>query len=260
MNNLNSSVNISWHYQLSAALAELDIEGHFFLCDDFNLFVLEGNQLAIHLVNLENQFSPAQLLIFQQEQMLKGIKIVHLWEDVWISRSNQVLARISSLSGRNKRIHGRKTNIQKIDKIIAQQFLNENHLQGYVNSRYKFGLFENNDLVAVATFSALRRMDCEANYKSAELIRFAVKSGFSVSGGLSKLITHFFILHKPNDIMTYSDRDWSAGEAYQKLKFIEKDVLEPQYFCLDASLKRSLIKDIKASIFNTGSVKYILKS
>ena len=238
------------------------MECHFFLEDGFNLLSIHNQSIIIHLVNIDNKFTPNRLIDLQQLYLIEGIKLIHLWEDVWFNKSNQVLGRIASILGLNKRIHGRKTIVQKIDKSIAQPFLNQNHLQGFVSSRHKFGLFEKDELVAVGTFSALRKMNYEENYKSAELIRFAVKSGYSVIGGLSKLITHFSALYNPDDIMTYADRDWSAGEVYQKLNFIQTDLLNPQFFSLDINRNRIIIKEnslSSAAVFNTGSLKYILK-
>ncbi|WP_316796559.1 hypothetical protein [Pedobacter agri] len=262
MEDLILPTKLKWHNQFTSALADSNIDGHFFLKDDFSLFSVYNHALVIHLVSLDNQFTPQHLISMQQMHLDNGIKLIHLWEDVWLNKPLQVLARISSLLGLNKRIHGRETSIKKIDKSVAVSFLNENHLQGFVSCRYKLGLFKKDVLVSVATFAALRKMNHEENYKSAELIRFAIKTGYSVVGGLSKLISHFYHLHQPNDLMTYADRDWSAGEAYHKLNFIKTNIIAPQYFSIDSNLSRSLIKEdssTPAKVFNTGSLKYILK-
>ena len=254
--------NNSWHQQIFSALAEINVECQFFFEGDFALLSMVEHGFIIHLVNIKNCFQPAELLVLQSDFANKGKKIINLWEDVWLLKRDQVISRISSLLGFNKRIHGRKTKVKKLAKPIAQSFLDNNHLQGYVSSRYKLGLFEKEELVAVATFSALRKMNFEENYKSAELIRFAVKSGYSVTGGLSKLVNYFHEQYTPNDLMTYADRDWSAGEAYLKLKFINTAVLLPQYFVLDENFNRLLMLENplnKQKVFNTGSLKYILK-
>lgn len=257
----NIKLNNEWHHEVIAALADCDIGCRFFFYDNFNLLLVDQNLLVIHLVE-PNAADPAYYIALQQIHQNNHVKLIHLWQDVWISRPEQVIARISSILGLNKRIHGRKTKVQKIDKTLAESFLNENHLQGFVRSRYKLGLFEKNDLVAVATFSALRKMNYEADYKSAELIRFAVRAGYSVTGGLSKLIQHFYNAYQPNDLMSYADRDWSAGEAYAKIGFQQTAILAPQYYELDENLHRKLLKELPvtaAKVFNTGSLKYIFK-
>lgn len=255
------SLDYNWHHQLSLALADYKIECHFFWENEFQLLKTSQN-LIINLVKLDNQFIPDDLIALQENYHQKNIRLIHLWEDVWLSKPDQVLSRIKSLLGLNTRIHGRKTKATKITKPVADAFLKENHLQGPVSSRYKIGLFEKEDLVAVATFSALRKMNHSENYKSAELIRFSVKAGYSITGGLSKLIAYFVEKHQPNDVMTYADRDWSAGEAYLALGFIQTTILEPQIYMLDGNLNRQLKKDNQLSateVFNTGSLKFILK-
>ena len=263
MNQPAVNQHIEWHHQLRSRLEDLKIECHFSLDQDFNLLTLGNGKLMVNLISLTNIKLPENLIDLQAKYKSAEIKLIHLWEDVWLSRPFQVVARIESLLGLNTRIHGRKTKVQKITKPIADHFINQNHLQGAVNSRYKFGLFEREDLVAVATFSALRNMNHTENYKSAELIRFAVKAGYSVTGGLSKLISHFLVLQKPTDIMTYADRDWSSGEAYSKLGFLLTATIAPKQFSLDQNFNRSLIKDTSVAadevVFNTGSLKFILK-
>lgn len=259
MNNLTSDCN--WHHQLNLALANNKIECHFFLEDEFQLLRID-HQFVIHLVSLNNKYAPQDLITLHEKYHQQGIKLIHLWEDLWQSKPDQVLARIKSLLGKNIRIHGRKTKVFKITKPVADSFLSENHLQGSVSSRYKIGLFEKDGLVAVATFSALRKMNHTENYKSVELIRFAVKAGYSITGGLSKLIAYFAETYKPNDLMTYADRDWSAGAAYIRLGFTQTTILEPQIYVLDENLNRQLKKDLQISateVFNTGSLKFILK-
>lgn len=62
--------------------------------------------------------------------------------------------------------------------------------------------------------------------------------------------------------MTYADRDWSAGAAYTKLGFTQTAILEPQIYVLDENLNRLLKKDnqvLATEVFNTGSLKFILK-
>lgn len=249
-----------WH-QFSAMLVKEGIAGHFLVDDKFNLLAIDAHPIILNLLYIDNQFNADELIALKNNYQAKNIKLIHLWEDVCISRPELVLARLKSLTGSNIKIHGRKTIVRKIDKPIADLFLSLNHLQGAVSARYKFGLFMHEELVAVATFSALRKMRCAENYKSAELIRFAVKTGYSINGGLSKLIASFRNQLKPNDLMTYADRDWSTGEAYIKLGFLNTDILVSQVFSLDKHYNRSLMTESKDlhQVFNTGSLKYILK-
>lgn len=259
----SNPLETKWYSSFLSVLTEKNIAFELKDNKDFTFLLLHEYQVIINLVDLNNNFTPQEFNLLRNLKNNEGLKFINIWEDVWLNKPRQVINRILSLSGKNKRIHGRKTKVFKIDKPTSDLFLNENHLQGAVSSRYKLGLFINDELLAVATFSAIRKMNHTENYKSVELIRFAVKGGFSITGGLSKLIKHLALLLKPNDLMTYADKDWSNGAAYYKLNFNQVDVIEPQYFTLDKNLKRSLKKgsdeNSNLEVFNTGSIKFILK-
>ncbi|WP_316737038.1 hypothetical protein [Pedobacter aquatilis] len=262
-NKVFESHNFNWIKDLTSKLNAQGFEFDFIDDKELTLIGIKNSKLIINFVEIGTAQTPENLIELQTKFYSNNLNLIHLWEDVFTTKPVEVIERIKSLTGKNTRIHGRKTNVLKITKPEADAFLNENHLQGSVSSRYKFGLFTNNELVAVATFSALRKMNHTQNYKSIELIRFAVKAGFSVNGGLSKLIMHVGKNLQPNDVMSYADRDWSFGSSYQKLGFEQVSFSKPQTFLLDENLTRTLVKDenpkTHPTVFNTGSIKFILK-
>jgi hypothetical protein len=182
----------------------------------------------------------------------KEIRLIVIYEFQWIQYEAILKSRIESFFGKSDTIHGRKTKFVRIDKAKSEIFLNQNHLQGYVSSKFKYGLIltagiqEQSELVAVATFSAGRKKkEMPENLRSFELIRFANKSGFRVIGGLSKLLNGFVQNHNVGDIMTYIDAAWSDGSGFIKLGFEKKSGLEP-------------FKITENSIYNAGSLKLVL--
>jgi hypothetical protein len=112
----------------------------------------------------------------------KGIRIIHIWEDDWILRREIVESQIKNSIGLNtNRIFARKCYIKEVDVKIARKFLNENHIQGFVNSSNKLGLYYNEDLVSIMTF------DNNEGRKKMELFgynlnRFCNKKGINVIG------------------------------------------------------------------------------
>ena len=178
-----------------------------------------------------------------------------------------------------KRINARHCIVERIDKKISHKFLIMNHLQGSVKAKFKYGLFlktqysekylginsEEKQLIAVATFSGGRLMKYgkRMGERSYELIRFASLRGYSVMGGIDKLLKAFTKEHDSDDIMTYADRDWSDGRSYEILGFERIENTEPQTFLLDnQNFKRSHTKENPESntkIFNTGNIKFIKK-
>jgi hypothetical protein len=113
-------------------------------------------------------------------------------------------------------------------------FLNENHIQGGVVSKYRYGLYYNNKLVSLMTFGALRK---NLGYKNKndhyELLRFANKLNTVVVGGASKLFKHFIKSHQPKYILSYADRSWTSTikkTLYDTLGFEFKGVTQKNYY------------------------------
>lgn len=161
-------------------------------------------------------------------------RCIHIDEDLWVKRSDLLLNRIAALAGQAQRIHARNTVAARIEKRVALSFLQEHHLQVALPGKYRYGLFHDGELVAVAVCSGGRRMaDRPADYRSYELLRFCHKQGVHVVGGFSKLLDAFHRDFNPGDIMTYADKDWSDGASYRKLGFTVVGETEPQLFWVD---------------------------
>jgi len=194
------------------------------------------------------------------------LHLIHIWEDQWTNKKEIVKSRIISLFGKSERVYARNTKVVKLNKIELLQFLNQNHLNEPANAKIKYGLMDGDELVAVSAFSR----SCPVHrdgvvYRSHQLIRFCNKNGFTVVGGLSKLIAHFIKMHNPEDIMSYADLDWSNGKSYTRLGFHQIGVLEPQTFYTDPNAMQRYYKlnapEEKSGLLkfaNQGSIKYLL--
>lgn len=257
----------------------------------FTYIYLPEKQVVIHCVALEPQVENG--LFFQdlsKEFAQKGIRMIHLWEDVWYTQQAIVQSRLLSVLGKSATIPARLTKSRRIDKPTLNQFLVENHLQIPTGAKFKYGLYlpkryfrviekdkniftgalsetlaeQEEILMAVASFSSARTFVREGvSYRSFELIRFANLKGFTVVGGFDKLLQTFIKEQNPEDIMTYADADWSDGASYEKLGFERIELTPPQSFGLDEHLKRiwkrQAEEQSKKQVWNAGSWKYLLK-
>lgn len=201
----------------------------------FQLLFSDAHQLAIHGIDLDRAKREEPDAGFFRVKTAQadglGIRLVHLWEDVFTRQNELVLARLGAMLGRNRTVHGRQCTVRRIDKKTADEFLSCFHLQFSAAARYRYGLFHRDELLAVATFSSGRIFNKDQpDKRSFELVRFATVPGITVNGGLSKLIRAFVLEVKPADIMTYADRDWSAGRGYHKLGFMLEKETPPQAF------------------------------
>lgn len=144
-----------------------------------------------------------------------GIRLIHIFEDEWNGKKEIVKDRIISLmhAGR-KRIHARKCVVKEINALDCNRFLDTNHLQGHDNSSIRYGLFHENELVAVMTFGK-PRFNRKYDW---ELVRFASKLGMAVQGGASKLLSVFEKSHS-GTIISYADRRYSNGNSYDRIGF-----------------------------------------
>lgn len=154
-----------------------------------------------------------------------GIKLIHIWEDDWNFKMDIVKSRLKNLLKMNDVvIYARKCKIRSVDSKIERSFLELNHLQGYVASNYKIGLFYDNELVSLMTFSKPRRAAGQKSKNGPlELLRMCNKLNTNVVGASSKLLKHFLNkcdLEEFTELITYADRSWSSKDSvYEKIGF-----------------------------------------
>ena len=158
----------------------------------------------------------------------KGITLFHIFEgenlDLWLSMINNKL-------GLNERIFARKCYVAELKSKDIINFLNENHIQGYVQSSINLGLFYTDGvdlpkLVSVMTFSK-PRFNKRYEY---ELIRFCSLKNTSVIGGANKLLKYFINKYNPKSIISYANRRFSNGSIYETLGFKKIGASAPNYF------------------------------
>lgn len=161
----------------------------------------------------------------------KNIQLLQVWESEWCYKQNIIKSIISSKVNKTEKIFARKCKISIIDnRHLKHNFLNSNHLQGSDNSQLAYGLFYNNELVAMMTFG--HRKITKGNYKDWEMIRFCNKINNTIIGGASKLLSHFIKDNKPEQILTYADLRFSNGSLYDQLGFKLQHFSKPGYWYL----------------------------
>lgn len=126
---------------------------------------------------------------------------------------------IQSMSANNEhssiKIPARKCNVRILDKETAIDFLKRNHIKGSYGHQHGFGLYFENELVSVMTFSRSRY---NKNYKW-EIIRFASKINHSVVGGASKLLKFAKLQLNSDSFFSYSENMIGVGNLYKQIGF-----------------------------------------
>lgn len=113
----------------------------------------------------------------------------------------------SALGKLELKIPVRKCEVKGIDDKTYKDFLEENHIQGAVNSSIRYGLFYKNELVQCIGLGKSRFKKDEI-----ELHRMCSKNNIQVLGGFSKLLKHC----KQKHIVSYIDRYIYNGKSYEK--------------------------------------------
>ncbi len=166
-----------------------------------------------------------------EESTKKDIKLLTIWEDDWNIKRDICKSFILNKLKKSQKIMARKCEIREVEYNISKSFLNDNHFQGDCKSSIRVGLFFENQLVSLMTFSKLR-LPLGGKHKEGvyELTRFCNKAYITVVGGSSKLLNYFLKKYNPISIETYSDNLISDGNMYRQLGFNYQHSSTPGYW------------------------------
>lgn len=165
----------------------------------------------------------------------KGIRLIHLWE--WEIQGEETSKTLSWLKDQlicDKIYYARNLKIKEIkDNKVIQNFLNENHLQGYIKSETSIGLYEGDNLIEIMTFGPSR---FNKNYEK-ELLRLCSKVGCRVPGGAEKILKYYQKNFHPKSIISYCDFSKYSGDIYKRLGMEEIGDIRPNLIWCNYSLK-----------------------
>lgn len=157
----------------------------------------------------------------------KGIKLIQIFEDEYVSHKDIVLSKISHLlhtSEKLPKIMGRKCVVKEINKKTSKKFLEHNHIQGAGQGSLHLGAYYNDTLIAVMSFRQ------EENIW--ELTRFASDNSYVCQGVGGKLFKYFVKKYDPDEVKSFADRRWTIDEEnnlYLQLGFKFERYWGPQY-------------------------------
>lgn len=159
-----------------------------------------------------------------------GYTLYHIWSHEWKDPiKNNIWKSIlkNALDSDVAKIYARKCSVQEVDNKTYHVFMDLNHLQGYSPASIRLGLYYEDTLVAMMSFSK-DRFSSNNDY---EMIRFATKLNHRVTGGASKLFKQFErIVGSGKKVVSYADRRMSRGKLYQQLGFTHSHNSQPNYF------------------------------
>lgn len=196
-----------------------------------------------------------------------GIRLIHIYENEWLDDPNKIKALLQAALRCNKTLYARKCRVTRVQPIETKSFLVENHTQGYRPAQVAYGLYYKDLLVQVMTFSASKY-----NYNTSEALEYEVVrecslQGYSIVGGVSKLLVAFRQDFSPAKLFSYCDFNKFNGKSYEACGFVFTGYTGPDMKWLlkdgrvvnrNPSKNKELKEASLAKLWGAGSLKYAL--
>lgn len=169
---------------------------------------IEYNGLYWHS-SAQHRITPSYHLNKTIECEKKGIHLIHIFENEWSHKKEIVKSRLRTILHKNQHSYmAHKCTISSVSKQQQKQFLETNHIQGFINSTYAYGLYNNKRLIVLITFGKQRISLANKQRNNYELLRFCTINNANVIDGAQRLFKHFIKNHKPQTIVSFANRSW----------------------------------------------------
>ena len=163
----------------------------------------------------------------------KGIRLFHLFGYDWENHKDTCKSMLLNAIGKTPtRYYARKLCLKTVSDSDAYAFLESNHRQGGVHCKVNLGLYSEDTLLSLMTFSKMRHTIGTGKDMTVgcwELVRFCNLNYTNVVGGASRLLKYFIKNYAPVEIRSFSDRAHTSGGLYPKLGFTKVRQSKPGY-------------------------------
>lgn len=177
----------------------------------------------------------------------QGIQLIHIWEDDWINKQKIIKSMIlNKLEKTINTIISDEYEVKEIsDNKLVREFLNINHIQGFIKSNIKLGLFYNNELVSLMIFQ-------NKNMNKYELLRFCNKLNTNIIDSENKLLNYFINNYNSKEITIFVDRSFSNCELYINLGFKFEEKTKSDYYYIIDGIKNNKFNFRKNKLVEQG--------
>lgn len=153
----------------------------------------------------------------------KGIRLVHIWEDLWSLKKDIYKSILASILGiYQNTFSAEECEVRELPVEDYNSFLSTNHIDGIADSTLRLGLYYNNTLIQVA------------GWRDNELQRICSLLNTQVAGGFNKLIEASNL----SEIISCVDRDICTEEDYLNMGFNIQSNPKPEYFYFNGKFGR----------------------
>lgn len=185
----------------------------------------------------------------------KGIRLITIFEDEWLEKQSQVKGYLKSVLKKNEiKFFARKIELKEVPKSEAQIFLETNHIQGSARFEIAFGLYHENELMAIITGGPHHR---QGHNHIFVLNRLAFKYDVSIAGGSSRLLKSLINYAKMKGfkkLLSWSDNRFSEGRVYQSIGFTLENEHAPDYSYIKGQTRISKQSCQKKALIKKGAI------
>lgn len=168
----------------------------------------------------------------------EGIRLVHIFGYQWNNKRDVVVSMLRNMLHKNLyRLFARDMVVKEVTSKDVANFLDINHIQGRTSATVRLGLYHEDKLISLMTFSKPRySIGFKASYDSNtwELTRFCTLLNTTCVGGAGKLFKHFLKVYQPSMVTSFSDRSITTGNLYKVLGFEFDSYVDPGYVWVNA--------------------------
>lgn len=196
------------NYSLLNRKSEIDI-----YCPDYNV-AIEFNGMYWHSTEVQKDKYYHSNKTRQCAE--KGVRLIHIYEWEWSNPvKQQILKSFLKVVFQKieNPIYARQCEIREVSTKDYRAFCELNHLQGYRAAKVVYGLYYQDTLVQLMSFSPPQKRNAKETFQW-EIVRGCPGSNNVVVGGVSKLWKHFLKVHQPESVMSYCDTNKFDGHSY----------------------------------------------
>jgi hypothetical protein len=164
----------------------------------------------------------------------KNVKLIQIYSNEWADKKDIIKSMILSNMNISERIYARKLNFVELNKKVAKEFFNKNHLQGWLKCVVSYGLIDDSGEIYSAISFGKGRFNKGADY---ELLRYCNKLNYTIIGGFTKLMVNSQKKMNFKSLITYSHRRLFTGKVYEKFGFTKINETRPGYFWYNINTK-----------------------
>lgn len=152
-----------------------------------------------------------------------GITLIHIFEDEWNKKKDVVKSKLRAILNKNDTIiNASNCVIKKINSKKANEFLISNDLTNECHSGYKYGMYNDGNLVSLMTFRRCKKDDYRLEH-------FCNRKNYEITGSIEALLDHFINEVKPKKIIYKIDKRWKDGRFLEDFGFMHIKDTRPNH-------------------------------